>query len=61
MFSSEVINESFSTSGIVPQVNNSSIIILNKGANVGVINLVIVRGNGSLGEEFLAVTIKLYI
>ena len=37
------------------------IIILNKGANVDAIDLVIVKGNGSLGEEFLAVTINLYI
>ena len=56
-----MINESFNNPGIVPLVNESSIIILNKGANVDAINLVIVRGNGSLGQEFLAVIIKLYI
>ena len=43
-FSSGVINKCFSKSGIVPKVNNSSIIILNKGANIDAIYLVIDSG-----------------
>ena len=44
-FSSGVINESLSKPGIVPYVRDSSIIILNKGANDDAINLDLVEGN----------------
>ena len=60
-FSSEVINESDSKSGIFLSVSDSSIIILNKVASVDAIDLIIVKGSRSFGEEFLTITIKLYI
>ena len=60
-FSCEVINENDSKSGIVQLVRNSLNIILNKVASVDAIDLVIVKGSRSFGEELLAITIKLYI
>ena len=48
-FSSDVINEYFSKSVIIQEVNVLSIIILNKGASVDTVDLDIVNGGGSLG------------